>query len=172
MKKVISIALALCLCLVCFVGCGNKYKGWEDQTLEDISFKVPPTWTVSKNENNSASYYITKHSKNEEPSLTNDVFLQMKIYNKTLDELMEQSRNNKYYTNVEEKETKIAGQEAYHVIAETTGSDNYNSEVNDFYFKISENKSCRILISKLLSTDIEFDKKEIDLFLDSIQIIK
>ena len=171
MKKVISIALALCLCLICFVGCGNKYKGWEDQTLEDISFKVPPTWTEDENGDDYLNYYITRHG-HEELSILEDVILKIHVYDQTLDKLMEQSRNNKYYTNVVEKETKIAGQEAYHVIAETTGSQYYNSEVNDFYFKISENKACRISISKLLSTDIEFDKKEIYLFLDSIKINK
>ena len=181
MKRVISIMLALCLCLVCFVGCGNKYKGWEDQTLEDISFKVPPAWTAIENKDNRASYFITKHSESEKPNSSKDFRLDISVYEKTLDEVMKNYRNNKNYFNDEEKETKIAGQKGYYITGNLTGTESFNFEINIFYFKVSENKTCEIMASKTIpiseestenNSNVKINKKELDLFLDSIQINK
>ncbi|MBC5786920.1 hypothetical protein [Clostridium facile] len=63
MKKVISIALALCLCLVCFVGCGEKppegYEGWKvKKLLNTVSYCVPESWKQEKKENDYHSYKI------------------------------------------------------------------------------------------------------------------
>ena len=60
MKKVISIALALCLCLICFVGCGDsEYKGWGKESLVSITYRIPPTWELTNdNVENTKVYTI------------------------------------------------------------------------------------------------------------------
>ena len=63
MKKVISIALALCLCLVCFVGCGEKppegYEGWKvKKMLNAVSYCVPASWKQEKNNKDYHKYVL------------------------------------------------------------------------------------------------------------------
>ena len=64
MKRVISIALALCLCLVCFVGCGEKtYDGWEFVTTGEVLYQVDKTWkarsaSTSESNDETMDYYV------------------------------------------------------------------------------------------------------------------
>ncbi|PWM98835.1 MAG: hypothetical protein DBX37_05990 [Massilioclostridium sp.] len=67
MKKVISIALALCLCLVCFVGCGEKtYDGWEKVEFGEVSYQVDKSWRARSTSNSemddkTMEYYVDQN---------------------------------------------------------------------------------------------------------------
>ena len=66
MKKVISIALARCLCLICFVGCGEKtYDGWEKAKLGEVFYQVDKTWRArssltASDEEEVKDYYVNE----------------------------------------------------------------------------------------------------------------
>ena len=170
MKRVVSIAMALCLCLVCFVGCGNggkNYEGWEDQTVDELSFKVPTTWIDKELDDGGASYYITKHSQDEEPDFLTDVSLSIYIKDEAVDDALES------FTNYESKKIKIAGQSGKHIIVgETELGDEWIFEAEQYVFPISDEKTCAISILNPKDAEIEYNKEEVELFLDSIKINK
>ena len=69
MKRVISIALALCLCLICFVGCGEKtYDGWEFVTTGEVSYQISKDWRTREQPGNTESYITFEYYVDENHS--------------------------------------------------------------------------------------------------------
>lgn len=171
MKKVISIMLALCLCLVCFVGCGNKYKGWEDQTLGDISYKSSPEWEEYAPLMESHSYYLTQNSDDSKNRYKEEVILTIWYFDDTsVDDLLNVMKYSEVRTNYKELEKrKIDGQDAYHFTDQRTDRE----DLEDVYlFPISDDSCGRILIYRSPNVKDDYNKVSIELFLDSIQINK
>ena len=167
MKRVISIALALCLCLVCFVGCGNKYKGWEDQTLEDISYKSSPTWDDDTNYMETHAYYLTQTNVDADYRYKEDNRICIGILeDSSVFEVLSAMKDNTYR---ELEPRKIDDEEAVHFSLV-----DYDLDRTEYIylFSLPNNRCARIEVYILTDLKDQYNEKDIELFLDSIKINK
>ena len=170
MKKVISIALALCLCLVCFVGCGNKYKGWEDQTLGEISYisyKLSPKWEEYVYFAENRSYYLTQINVDSEDRYKEDNRLSIGILHDTSVSQVVSKMKNSTYEELEPR--KIDDEEAVHF---SLVDHDWDCTRYVYLFSLPDNKCAKIEIDIFTDLKDQYNEKDIELFLDSIKINK
>ena len=121
MKRVISIALALCLCLICFVGCGEKtYDGWEFVTTGEVSYQISKDWRTREQPGNTESYITFEYYVDENHSYGMSYIKpdDLSEKNKTDHDMIEERWFKLYIKNKdgfkELPEREVAGKQAYH----------------------------------------------------------
>ena len=170
MKKVISIALALCLCLVCFVGCGEKvpegYEDWNSGSLEDVSYWTPPEWEFSDESPTNRVYTVDDNTvvcvmcDDELDGITESA--------KVIEEMKNENRSYRTFLD----NITIDGETAYHFIIDGQKTDPEDFEMFDDYLFDSPSKIFRIrtIYDKNAGNPIPEDLFQ--KFLDSVKIEK
>lgn len=170
MKKVISIVLALCLCLVCFVGCGEKvpegYEDWNSGSLEDVSYWTPPEWEFSDESPTNRVYTVDDNT-------VVCVMCDDEIDGSTKSaEIWEDLKKNIYGDMTFEKDITIDGETAYHFIINNEKTNPQDLTMFDDYMFDSPSKLFRIrtIYDKNAGNPIPEDLFQ--KFLDSVKIEK
>ena len=170
MKRVISIMLALCLCLVCFVGCGEKvpegYEDWNSGSLEDVSYWTPPEWEFSDESPTNKVYTV------------DDNTVVCVIYTDEINgstksaEVWERLKKNTYGDITFEADKTIDGETAYHFIIDSEKTDPTSKQMLDDYLFDSPTGIFRIrtIYDKNAGNPIPEDLFQ--KFLDSVKIEK
>ena len=171
MKKVISIALALCLCLVCFVGCGEKtYDGWKKVEFGEVSYQVDKSWraredtTTSDNEKK-MHYYVDDYIS------FNVVY--GKVENTSENSDSDHDKAKKYYSIEEDDsfeelpERKVGGKQAYHCKKLS-----YRQTVLEYYAIGTPNGYVVFYADYYSAAESEELKNNFSKLLDSVKIVR
>ena len=187
MKKVISITLALCLCLVCFVGCGEKppegYEGWKvKKLLNTVSYCVPTSWKQEKN-NKDYHKYVLNDTTSVHISIDKET---REGYTESIEIINEYEREKAaykrgdYYTPssfVRFDDFTMDGHPAYHyqldLLLGVMGQKGYDGEIDnnlyDYYLSDCDKGilTIRVMYDREIGNPISED--EMNKFLESIQ---